>query len=363
MSTPPVHPALVGNRQFAGDWAEVQAPSRADVWRHIRAFRHNPPGPANQGDRRKVFGSALEQAEQLFSAAEEIGYAARPILLFYGLSQAGRAIAAACNACMNDWRLSGHGITVKNLGYQSPLRDVKVADKGSGSFTQLAPMLNSGTLPAGATLGQIWLAIPGLADRPLPNSSGQFPPLRFVDKVNIQKFGTPQQEIHASIGGLPMQLSSAADPWRAVQEFLDAYPSLMGSAPSSLCSEAVILEYTNAPTMKAIRFWPWPSPINPSDIGGGTREFVNGRTMPYLGEDDRWVFPALGGSTTPLHPLLAWWAVLYALSMLARYEPDTWTVYLIVDTSPIAVSLETALARALDTCPLLIWQAIRAVSA
>jgi hypothetical protein len=315
-------------------WAEVQAPSRADVWRHIRAFRHDPPGPANQGDRRKVFGSALEQAEQLFNAAEGIGYAARPILLFYGLSQAGRAIAASCNACMSDWRLSGHGITVKDLSKQSPFHDVKVADKGSGSFTQLAPMLNSGTLPTGATLGQIWSTIPGLADRSLPNSSGQFPPLRFVDNVHIQKFGTPQQEMHGSIGELPMQLSSAASPWRAVEQFLDVYPSLMGSAPSPLCSDAVILEYTNAPTMKAIRFWTWPCPINPSDVQSGCREFVNSRTVPYLREDDRWVFPALGGSTTPLHPLLAWWALLYALSMLARYEPDTWTAHLTVDASP-----------------------------
>lgn len=49
--------------------------------------------------------------------------------------------------------------------------------------------------------------------------------------------------------------------------------------------------------------------------------------------------------------------------MLARYEPGIWTAYLAVDSSPAAVPLETALARALDTCPQLIWQAIRAVSA
>lgn len=114
---------------------EVQAPSRADAWRNIRALRHEPPGLSNRGARRKVFGSALEQAEQLFNAAEGIGYAARPILLFYGLSQGGRAIAAACRASTSDWRLSGHGIAVKNLGQQVSLEDVKVADQGSGSFT------------------------------------------------------------------------------------------------------------------------------------------------------------------------------------------------------------------------------------
>jgi hypothetical protein len=35
-----------------------------------------------------------------------------------------------------------------------------------------------------------------------------------------------------------------------------------------------------------------------------------------------YVFPSIGGDTQALHPLLAWWAVLFALSLLARYQPD-----------------------------------------
>jgi hypothetical protein len=42
-----------------------------------------------------VYVAALQQAEQLFHAAREAGFASSPLLLFYGLSQAGRAIAAA----------------------------------------------------------------------------------------------------------------------------------------------------------------------------------------------------------------------------------------------------------------------------
>jgi kynureninase len=61
-----------------------------------------------------------------------------------------------------------------------------------------------------------------------------------------------------------------------------------------------------------------------------------------------------------LHPLLAWWALLFALSMLARYEPAGWTGYLNVDISPHAVALEAALGQALDICPQLILHAIRA---
>jgi hypothetical protein len=66
--------------------------------------------------------------------------------------------------------------------------------------------------------------------------------------------------------------------------------------------------------------------------------------------------------STP-HPLLAWWAILFALSMLARYQPDTWTDYLDVDKSPYAVPLETLLDRVLLTCPELLLHAILSVSA
>ena len=49
-----------------------------ESWQHLRAMRAQPPGRATSGERRRVFGSALEQAEQLFLAAAAVGYAARP---------------------------------------------------------------------------------------------------------------------------------------------------------------------------------------------------------------------------------------------------------------------------------------------
>ena len=91
-------------------------------------------------------------------------------------------------------------------------------------------------------------------------------------------------------------------------------------------------------------------------------EFRDVLTRPYLGDDDRYVFPSIGGDTQALHPLLAWWAVLFALSLLARYQPDTWTRYLDVDSSAYAEPLETLLDRALIVCPQLLLHAIRSVS-
>ena len=59
--------------------------------RDLRALRYDPPGYAKQGARRTTFQSALEQCEQFLAAARDAGYATRPVQLFYGLSQAGRA--------------------------------------------------------------------------------------------------------------------------------------------------------------------------------------------------------------------------------------------------------------------------------
>lgn len=70
------------------------------AWDILRASRWKPPGSATRPASRKLtYQTALEQAEELFTAAGQVSPKARPILVFYGLSQAGRAIAAAaCKA-------------------------------------------------------------------------------------------------------------------------------------------------------------------------------------------------------------------------------------------------------------------------
>jgi hypothetical protein len=86
--------------------------------------------------------------------------------------------------------------------------------------------------------------------------------------------------------------------------------------------------------------------------------FIEKVTKPYRAGHDRWAFPALYGGDLPLHPLLAGRALLFGLSMLARYEPASWTTDLEADTSPTGVALEAALGHALDTCPVLIQNTI-----
>jgi len=73
----------------------------------IQALRASPPGLAAQkGARRRVFGAALGQWDALLGASGAVVPAASPILLFYALSQAGRAVCAAYISGQ-PWRASG----------------------------------------------------------------------------------------------------------------------------------------------------------------------------------------------------------------------------------------------------------------
>jgi hypothetical protein len=361
-------PPLSGGERLEISWAEVGAPTQLTVWRHIRALRYRPPGRASSGERRDIFGSALEQAEQLFTAAQAVGYASRPILLFYGLSQAGRAIAAASTSADDDhFKLSGHGITTRNLDSEE-LHEVTVIDnalgkqKDRGSFVQLASMLRSGTLPEGAPLGQIWTLIPDLRETPLyTHYTDYLPILTYKNQAVSNKLVT------GIVSGLPYRLAETATV-EQIDAFLTHYPTLEGSRASPLVAE-LVTRNTSARSVSVCREWSRPAdrlelfPITGRENSMSDWQIMEDRfTQPYRGDSERFIFPAVGGADRPLHPLLAWWALLFTLSMLARYEPASWTSHLARDESPNAVPIEAALDRGLHTCPELIAHAIHAVT-
>src|SRR4051794_26337130 len=89
----------------------------------VRATRAAPPGAAaNDPDRRATYGAALAQFDELMSAARMSSPASRPLALFYALSQAGRAMAAAHGDAR--WRLRMHGLACPDL--DQPVCDVEV---------------------------------------------------------------------------------------------------------------------------------------------------------------------------------------------------------------------------------------------
>lgn len=215
-------------------------------------------------------------------------------------------------------------------------------------------------LPAGAAVGEVWGSIPGLLGHPLDDDAHFLPPLRFESHALQGVFGE-RPEIRGRVHGLPLRLADAADRGQAVTEFLSQYPALAASGEGILLPSGLAPDPWEAGAVMAMRCWPWPHEVDRTSEEQVLRDFGDSRSMPYLGDDDRWVFPRLGGAGIPLHPLLAWWALLFALSMLARYCPASWTGHLDVDTRSTAVKLGSALSLAMDTCPQLILHAIRAV--
>lgn len=96
---------------------------------------------------------------------------------------------------------------------------------------------------------------------------------------------------------------------------------------------------------------------------GGLEEklgYLQAMTRPYNGQ--WWLFPVAGTASRGLHPLMAWWAILYTLSMLARYQPAEWAGHIDIDSSRHATAVETLLKRAMVIVPALIAEAIDQVT-
>jgi hypothetical protein len=143
-------------------------------WQRLRLLRSDPPAGVTDQGRLAVFSAALEQSEQLMRAAESVGTAVRPLLLFYSLSQAGRAIAAA--RLGEPWRLAGHGVSVlegqdevsnvfERVVYEADRQDdwARRRDRRS-AFAGVTDAIGSAHLATQAQLGAAWTAIPELVE-------------------------------------------------------------------------------------------------------------------------------------------------------------------------------------------------------
>lgn len=328
--------------------------------------------------RQATFTAALEQAEQLFRAAEGAGVMTRPISLYYGLNQAGRAIAAAAvnvptrvqtpgqNA--EPWKLSGHGIHVPGISAGTAggvLASVPVCDQGLGAFTQLADILGSASLPVKTpsgdatqkvTVAELWETLPDTFGFNLATRA-EFPVLGFRDTSHraVPRF---VQTASGEIEGIPAHIYESNDQATALKEFLAHYPTVgnWGLAPGV----PLATQWSQSPVtgMHVVKL-AWAQPTAPSSVSSPSLE--QQVATPYF--RDWYIFPGLRENSKPLHPLLAWWAILYVLSMVARYEPYVWVKMTNIDSSVEASSIEHLLESALARLPRLIVDTIDEVSA
>ncbi|OEV10905.1 hypothetical protein AN218_15460 [Streptomyces nanshensis] len=283
-------------------------------------------------------------------------------MLFYGLSQAGRAIAACAPVPNDKCRLNGHGISATQLD-QSDVGSVIVKDKGKAgaeSFTQVAEILGSRSLPDEARLADVWAAILEVSLWPLQSTT--HPQLA----INRETYQVDASTLQAMVSGLPGDLQNHEDPTdreQALSAWLSDYPALKGyrfRSTGAIPDSGPESWNERQGTIGCRLIW---------DVGHGedVAERKFDEIAPWKGrsltDSERAIHARLGGDDRQLHPLLAWWAVLFALSMLARYQPGQWTMQIDVNRSKDSVAIEYLLDSALATVPELILAAIDEVTA
>lgn len=281
----------------------------------IRALRAEPPGRAQNETRRKTFGAALEQFEQLLGVAPRGGAASSPILLFYALRQAGVAIMAA--HAEGDWKVHGHGLSVRIESDE--IGGTIIKPHGDGLFQALSEATASAVPPKPLTLGAVRARIPRL-----PRSRHLEP-----DSIRLLTVaGEPggQRILRDERGTLLPAGENGAD-------LKSLYP-LLANAEINAREQG---EY-------AVINLDFPSEEESSAF--------DDLLWPYLGQ--RFLPPS---DATP-SGLMLWWMLLLALSSFARYEPARWTAAINPDESKIAVPLEETLEVASAMLPRLVLDAL-----
>lgn len=330
--------------------ASVREPT--ETWRSLRRRRTSPPIPAGSSKvRADTFRTALEQAEQQFRAAASVDHDSRALNLYYGASQAGRALAAAAMALGGgEWTLNGHGlrcVRLEEIGMDVSTMSVRPNGGEGTSFQRLSRILGS-PVPEIVDLGVLWpLLYETTIHAPLGDVLHPPMPVYLRARAAIGAHG-----VHCASPQLPGGIRATPVEERPpLGDFLARYPALRGWQTST----AAGTEVTWPPGDQGLELQ-W----EPTEDEGRSGHIVGARLTRYRGHE--MAFPVIGGMTDTMHPLMAWWIVLYALSMLTRYRPAQWTALIDVDQCHQAVAIEFVLDTALAAIPDLVDEAIDLVA-
>lgn len=335
------------------------------VWEQLRATRWNPPAPAaTTAERRATYVFALEQAEQMFRAAAIVGPATGPLLVFYGLSQAGRAIAAAASdaGAGDAWKLTGHGISSVGLDRSLSEIEIRTGKQGDrGSFVRLSELLNSplwGKEPI--RLNELWDLLPENEQSPLLNKDRMRRTPLFIEHRGLDRERHPL--VSVPVIRFPPWVAEAENGRGALDEYLKAFPAAqhyhdylrLDQDPDG--DPAFMLHEDGWGEL----YMHWRVPDGQAGTVAERLALLEAMTHPYRGT--LYLFPSVTSEIGCLHPLMAWWAVLHTLSMLARYQPAEWATHIDVDSSRNAVAIEQLLKNAMGVIPRLVVEVLGQVA-
>ena len=344
---------------------------KSTIWYCLRMSRWKPPGLASDDQRRAdLYRAAMHQFEELMDAAASIGPAGSPLPLFYAVSQAGRAILAVREP--EDETVIAerehHGLTVPRdtVGDDLMAAWVRPMSKEIGQFQRVAAATGSPTVGRAVELGALLASLPETGDElwnddSWPMAVGLQPlmdlaaPARIGDLTNVQDWSLFTSGV-LRVALVADKVNSAED----LATFVSRYPSLA-------TRNARLPLLLPAQQRGRVEWWtPYGKAIEAhlSVPLGSTRPVEDHAAVldeiapEYRWQGRRWVRPAIEGVSPPPSPLMTWWAILFALSMLARYHPAAWTHALDENSSPVAVLLERSLDLALSAVPHLVFEAV-----
>ena len=289
----------------------------------------------------------MAQFEEQCTAAKVVTPFTRPLNLYYGLAQAGMAIAAA--HAPDPWSFSRHGLKLpdRNAG----LADMQVRPDGDGAFQKVASATGSPGINGPVSIGALWASIPSLVrTATLPNLSHPVALDVIPEESHLEN---PRAILY-----IPGEMPTESEAWLArFTEILAEYP---GTDDIRVPLEPGTVVAPN----KAGKQWQitveWPAPdVTRAMTEEELRLFFGRIAPPYLYEVDRALRPRIGASEdAPPSPLMTWWLLLYSFSILARYEPRRWVAMLDLDKSGAAISLQYLLEEALTVVPHLVLEAL-----
>jgi hypothetical protein len=318
----------------------------------IRATRASPPGFARDDDeRRRVYGAALAQFDELIASSAAVGPASRPLPLFYAMSQAGRAIAAAHAKAA--WSLRWHGLSSQELSV-APL-DIEVSrmaaaskdERSVDSVTGVADATGSEVFAKATTIGALWSSLPEVFDLLPASFSRELIPMRLVLEPDPEGLRGRIDQAH---------LYTVAVDFDGTPDELDN--DLSNNYPTSIGMNAY-RPFQGQPVMRVL-----------THLGDGlvvrwNRDAAHGAGLDRdvaAVEQDGWCWLRPSVSGVALSSLMTWWTLLFGLSMLARYEPAGWMQALDYESSELAAPLAKLLDIGLDRVPELTLGALIAVS-
>jgi hypothetical protein len=240
-----------------------------------------------------------------------------------------------------------------------------------GSFVRLSEILGSPLLPksAGVRVEELWDRIPLNQMRPLGRGGKHRRTPMYVGAQHVTNAVLrgddlrPSRLLSVDVCDFPPWVGTSDQPRKAMEKYLAAFPDV----PKWHSFHKTHGDPDAPPDFQRdIAGWflltmNWALPEDAAGTASEQAAVLNSFVRTYKGMP--YIFPAVAGSSQSIHPLMAWWAVLHALSMLARYQPDQWARHIDVDEDDSrAVAIEQLLREALTAVPQLVAETIEQVA-